>query len=189
MMKRKINKNLKIILAILFVIFIILSITVFAIKYSYKNKERDSEYVRPEVIQPMFQEKFFSKYKGEINQEEILEDLSDFVYYLVDNKQNLDNLLDDDSILNEYSKNETFLKKIGFSTADEYSKIIKKIQEIGNDELDVSYTSFEVNTIINKENSIIVNFSVKFVDEDEITFLLEIQKTSENDNVISLSLI
>lgn len=184
-MKKSINKKIKITIACLGVILIILLLIIVILNYANNNKKRTSEYVRPEVIQPMFSEKFFNQYNGDVAQNEILETLSKFVYYIVDNKAKINNL--DETTMNiEYSENEEFYKNIGIQSEEAFTNIMSIVKNIDQDKLEVSYTSFEINSLTEQNGIYKVLFAIKFSNVDEITLNLNIESSLDKSYIISI---
>jgi len=150
------------------------------------TRERDdTTYVRPDIISPMQKEKVFNSYVGQFDEEKVLESLTEFVYYIVDNKEKISNMNDED-ISNEYSNNKVKYEKIGILTLESYVEIINTIKKIEGKNVELSYTQFDVNTIERINNGIVMKFNIKFVGINEISFKLTLFNKSINDNVLRI---
>lgn len=180
------NKKVKKLIMILFVVLVILLLTQAIIKTFYNNKKRTSEYIRPDVIQPMFSEKFFNMYKGEGSEKDILGTLSKFVYFIVDNKDKIDNL-NEDSIKQEFLKDKEYYNSIGIQSEENFKNIMTKVKNIKSNSLNVSYTSFEIDTLTKMDGKYLIDFSIKFENVDEIKFKIEIEPTYNKDYLINVN--
>lgn len=180
MRKDIIQKNIKKFMIFLIILLVIIMIVIGILKLIYRNKEREGDYVRLETITPMFSENFFRKYNGEVSKEDILNSITDFIYYIMDNKQELTKL-NQEELIQKYHENEEYFKTIGFASVEDFVTIIGVIQRIDIDELDFSYASFEVNTIENLKDKTLVNLSLKFVNANEITLKLQVEKKSQEE--------
>lgn len=178
--------DIKKVIIFLIILLIIIMMIIGVMKLINSNREREAIYVRPEVINPMFSENLFKKYTGEISKDEILNRITDFIYYIVDNKQEL-TTLNVEELTQKYKQDEKYFKTIGFSTLEDFLKTIAAIQKINNDELKFSYASFEIDTIENFNNKLFVNLSLKFVDVNEILLKLEIEKKFQEEGIIHIS--
>lgn len=185
-MKDNIRKNIKKIIIFLIIALIIIIAIIGILRLIYRNKEREAIYVRPETISPMFSEKLFKRYIGKVPEDEILRNITDFIYYIIDNKQELEKL-NEEQLTKKYNQDEKYFKTIGFSSLDDFLKIVSIIQKIDNEELKFSYASFEIDTIENLTNKLFVNLSLKFVDTKEILLKLEIEKDVQEDGIIHIS--
>lgn len=186
MRKEKLEKKIKHIIIFLIILLLVIMLIIGVLRLINRNKERDGIYVRPEVINPMFSDRFFKEYNGEVNKEEVLNRLTDFIYYIIDNKQEIDSL-DSQKLLNQYNQNEEKFKLMGFKTKEEYLEIMSIIQNINSNELEFSYASFETNTIKKMNDKVVVKISLKFVDVDEIMLNLEIDKAYQSEDIIHIS--
>lgn len=180
MRKDNIKKIFKKIMIFLIILLIIITMIIGVLKLIYRNKEREGDYVRLETITPMFSENFFRKYNGEVSKEDILNGITDFIYYIMDNKKELTKL-NQEELIQKYDENEKYLKTIGFASVEDFVRIIAVVQKIDNDDLDFSYASFEVNTIENLKDRFCINLSLKFVDVSEIVLKLEVEKKLQEE--------
>lgn len=180
MKKDNIRKNIKKIMIFLIILVVIIMMIIGVLKLIYRNKEREAVYVRPDTINPMFSENFFKKYKGDVSKEDILNRLTDFIYYIIDNKQELTKM-NEQELSQKYNKDEKYLKTIGFASLEDFLRIIAIIQRIDSDELNFSYASFEINTIENLKDKFCVNLSLKFVDTNEIVLKLQVEKKAQEE--------
>ena len=110
-----------------------------------------------------------------------MEKITDFVYYIIDNKQQI-SLISEEQVEKEYNKQKEELNNIGITSIDDYSLLIKELQTIDNDELELAYAFIDENTIKNDNNSVSAEFIVKFVSIDELKFEINI-----NDNDIPVT--
>ena len=137
------------------------------------TRERDTAYERPDIISPMQKEKLFNEY-SQINEKSVLESLTKFVYYITDNKAQISNM-SDEKIEEEYNLKYNDFKQMGITNKTYYNYIINILKNINKDELELSYTQFDVSTIEKIENGITIKFNIKYVDVDEIGLNLVIK--------------
>ncbi len=186
MVKRDIQKKFKYTIMILIILICIIMLIIGALRLINRNREREGEYIRPETVNPMFSENLFKKYTGENSKEDILGSLTDFIYYIIDNKQEINNLKVDE-LAKRYKQNENKFKLMGISTEEDFLKIMDTVQNIDSNELKFSYASFEIDTIERLNEKVVIDFALKFVDTDEIIFKLEIENSYYTDGIIHIS--
>lgn len=197
-MKKKKEKNNRIILLILILcllfVLMILAITI-VIKpkkqpqqSETKDRERiETTYVRPETISLIAEDAFFKAYEGRQSRETIMEKITDFVYYIVDNKQTIDTL-SQDQIHKEYEEESDELNNIGIISEEDYTEIINTIQTTGDGELEYVYAIINEDTIKNEEKFISAELDVKFVEKEELKFMINISEEDE-DNPVTFKVI
>ena len=119
-MKRKQKKDINIPIIALLALLLIMLIIVTAITLILNNfkgtdtsneknnivsnsQERPKEYVRLDTVYPMEFDKFLNLYSGNVPKEYILEKITNFVYYFMDNTDSIDNVTDNN--ISEFYKN------------------------------------------------------------------------------------
>ena len=146
------------------------------------TKERDTDYERPDIISPMQKERLFKEYKGQIKENDVLESLTKFVYYITDNKQKISNMTEEE-IEKDYMNNSTKYRKMGILTSQYYKYIANLLKDIEKEKLELSYTQFDTNTIEKIENGIIMKFNIKYVGIDEIGLKLILYTNNNNQSI------
>lgn len=198
MKKKKSNSNFKylnLIVICIIVLVVILSILLNMLKNktfggqanktnqtSSNLRERDTDYERPDTISPMFKERLFKEYEGKINEDEILNSLTEFVYYITDNKKEISQMSEED-IQDKYNANKDRFEKMGILTLDYYKYIINIMKSIEKNELELSYTQFDVNSIEKIDSGIILKFNIKYVETNEISLKLIIHIPSGRNTI------
>lgn len=147
-----------------------------------EKQERPNEYVRLSTVHSIDEERFFNKYDGNVSKSNIIDKITKFIYYFIDNKTILD--VSEDEIKEKYEESKSSLNGLGITTLQDYEKIIKHINNSTNTELELSYTEFIVDSIKSTEESTIVDFNIKFVDLEILKCQIEIVNNTENQLII-----
>ena len=183
-MKNKLTKkNRTILLVLILLLLFLLMLLAITLVLKPKNNTTESEvkdreriytpYVRPETISLISEDSFFDAYNGNVSRDLIMEKITGFVYYIIDNKQQMD-LISEKQVEKEYNNREEELNNIGITSIDDYNSLIKELQEIDNDELELAYAIIDEDTIKNDDNNVTAEFMVKFVSIDELKFEINI---------------
>ena len=191
-MKNKLTKkNRNILLLLILLLLFILMLLAITLVLKPKNNTTEPEvkdreriytpYVRPETISLISEDSFFDAYDGTVSRDLIMEKITGFVYYIIDNKQQI-GLISEEQVEKEYNKREEELNNIGITSIDDYNSIIKELKKIDNDELEFSYAIIDENTMKKDNNNVSAEFIVKFVSIDELKFEINI-----NDNDIPVT--
>ena len=191
-MKNKLTKkNRNILLLLILLLLFILMLLAITLVLKPKNNTTEPEvkdreriytpYVRPETISLISEDSFFDAYDGNVSRDLIMEKITGFVYYIIDNKQQI-GLISEEQVEKEYNKREEELNNIGITSIDDYNSIIKELKKIDNDELEFSYAIIDENTMKKDNNNVSAEFIVKFVSIDELKFEINI-----NDNDIPVT--
>ena len=191
-MKNKLTKkNRNILLLLILLLLFILMLLAITLVLKPKNNTTEPEvkdreriytpYVRPETISLISEDSFFDAYDGTVSRDLIMEKITGFVYYIIDNKQQIC-LISEKQVEKEYNKREEELNNIGITSIDDYNSIIKELKKIDNDELEFSYAIIDENTMKKDNNNVSAEFIVKFVSIDELKFEINI-----NDNDIPVT--
>lgn len=182
---KKKRKNIQLITLFLIVLLIIFAIILFIIIKQNKKtpQERTSAYVRAETIYPISISKFSEEYVGEINEEYIMEKITDFIYYIMDNKEYLDKI-NSQNINEEYEKNEIDLNELGIENLEQFNEFISKVQTIKKQELKYSYSEFKMDTLKISSSKTQIDLDIKFVEEEPITFKLEINNYYDKNEIL-----
>lgn len=136
------------------------------------DKERDSEYVRPDVINPMQKESFFQKYNGNVPEGDVLEKITGLVYYFTDNKQSL-NIMNEEELSSEYEKNTQNINNIGILNVSDFIEITKLYQTLNNN-LELSYVYFDLDTLEVVDDVTKIELEIKYVGMDEIRIKMDL---------------
>lgn len=147
-----------------------------------EKQERPNEYVRLSTVHSIDEERFFNKYDGNVSKSNIIDKITKFIYYFIDNKTILN--ISEDEIKEKYEESKSSLNGLGITTLQDYEKIIKHINNSTNTELELSYTEFIVDSIKSTEESTIVDFNIKFVDLEILKCQIEIVNNTENQLII-----
>lgn len=191
-MKNK--KKLKRIILILFILILILVIaTVIAVLALNNDEEVEEETVigssgsniNSEKVIPISAEDFFQNYNGNVDEDDVYTAITKVAYYIIDNKQEIDNL-DDEDIEEKYLENEEYFKSIGLIEEENFENIIKLAKTIDSDELSFSYTAFDIDTITNLDDGVSVDVIIKYTGIDKITVNLILAMDSETENAIEI---
>lgn len=148
-----------------------------------KNKERDTEYVRLELIYPMKVSEFSKEYGGNASDEYILKKITEFIYYIIDNKLDIDNL-NENQIVEKYEADEENLKNIGIENAEDFKDIILEIQKLNKGSAEYSYSEFQINTIKRTKGKTSIDLEVKFTNSKPIYFNIAINNDIDESNQI-----
>lgn len=183
-MKNKIKKQRKnIILLILILLLTLIAILIgITIRKDKKpmQQERTAPYVRPEIKYPINFSEFSEQYSGNFSKDYIIEKITNFIYYIIDNKKEINNLTTDD-IEKKYTENQVYLKDLGIENAEDYKNIILQIQKLNSDDLSCSYYEFDFESIDITSETTKVNVKIKFLGIDETIFNIEIKNKYEKD--------
>ncbi len=136
------------------------------------DKERDSEYVRPDVINPMQKESFFQKYNGNVPEGDVLEKITGLVYYFTDNKQTID-IMNEEELTKEYENNTQKINDIGILDVSDFIKITKLYQTLNNN-LELSYVYFDLDTLEVVDDVTKVELEIKYAGMDEIKIKMDL---------------
>lgn len=187
----KIFHIVTVLIIILFILLITLGIFIQMFSKNEKNKktneviERDAEYVRPEKIHLMDQEKFFKNYSGIVKEEKVIDIITNYIYYLIDNKKDIENIEDSNK---EYINNKQKLENMGIISNYEYGKIVNIIKNMNPEKLELSYAEFDMGTLNESLNNISIDLRIKFVDIDNVMRVkMDISKSNNTDNLITFS--
>ena len=186
-------KNKKKLKKIILILFILIAILILAIILIINNNDETEENaselsisnINSEKVIPISSESFFQNYYGNVSEDDVYMTLTNIAYYIIDNKQEINEWLDDD-IENAYLINEQYFKTIGLVEKENFYNIINLAKGIDSDELSLSYTAFEIDTISYLSNSISVDVTIKYVDVEEISLLLILDNEEESENPIEI---
>lgn len=182
-MKDKKGKKIIILILILSLISFVILLYINIKMDKEKNKERDSEYVRLEVVYPMKISEFSKEYGGNVSDEYILEKITEFIYYIVDNKLEIDNL-NENQIAEKYEANQENLNNMGIESAEDYKDIIVEIQKLNKGSTEYSYSEFQIDTIKRANGKTTIDLEVKFTNSKPIYFNIAINNDIDQDNKI-----
>lgn len=203
-MKRKQKKDINIPIIALLALLLIMLIIVTAITLILNNfkgtdtsneknnivsnsQERPKEYVRLDTVYPMEFDKFLNLYSGNVPKEYILEKITNFVYYFMDNKDSIDNVTDN-NISEFYNNNKQTLNNIGITTQEDFQKIVQAVKEINTKSLELSYAQIKTDTLINSNGVITAEFELKYTYYDPINLEIKINNNyEEGKNLVSFS--
>lgn len=203
-MKRKQKKDINIPIIALLALLLIMLIIVTAITLILNNfkgtdtsneknnivsnsQERPKEYVRLDTVYPMEFDKFLNLYSGNVPKEYILEKITNFVYYFMDNKDSIDNVTDN-NISEFYNNNKQTLNNIGITTQEDFQKIVQAVKEINTKSLELSYAQIKTDTLINSNGVTTAEFELKYTYYDSINLEIKINNNyEEGKNLVSFS--
>lgn len=203
-MKRKQKKDINIPIIALLALLLIMLIIVTAITLILNNfkgtdtsneknnivsnsQERPKEYVRLDTVYPMEFDKFLNLYSGNVPKEYILEKITNFVYYFMDNKDIIDNVTDN-NISEFYNNNKQTLNNIGITTQEDFQKIVQAVKEINTKSLELSYAQIKTDTLINSNGVTTAEFELKYTYYDPINLEIKINNNyEEGKNLVSFS--
>lgn len=183
------KKNYRRIIIICGILILILILAIIIIKIVMLNQENELELsvtnTETEKIIPMSAEGFFQNYNGDVLEDDVYLAITKLANYIKDNKQEIDSWTTDD-IDNVYSQNEEEFNSMGIINSTEFTNIIEEVKKIEEDELTLSYTAFNTNTISYISNSIEVEISIKYTNVDSIDLLLLLSNDSSSENPIQI---
>lgn len=190
--RSKIHNIIIVLIVMIFILLITLGIFIQIFSKNENNKktteviERSAEYVRPEKIHLMDQEKFFNSYSGVVKEEKIITFITNYIYYLIDNKNNIENVEDINKV---YINNKQKFENMGIISNNEYEKIVNTIKNMNTTKLELSYAEFDMETLIESSNNISIDLRIKFVDIDNVLKVkMDISKSDNTKNVIAFSI-
>ncbi len=183
MKTKELRKRILIIISIILIINLILFVVLLVVNSKTSKevfRERDTDYVRPELISLIDEDDFFEDYGGSVSKEYILTRISNLIYYISDNKEKIDNW-NEQEIAKEYNENTNDLKSIGFENVEHFSKVINKVKSIGRGTADFSYAEFDIENEKRTENSTIYELTVKFASLDPLKIKTIISNTRNSE--------
>ncbi len=189
--RSKIHNIIIVLIVMIFILLITLGILIQMFSKNENNKttevvKRNEEYVRQEKIHLMDQEKFFNSYSGVVKEEKIITFITNYIYYLIDNKNNIENVEDINKV---YINNKQKFENMGIISNNEYEKIVNTIKNMNTTKLELSYAEFDMETLIESSNNISINLRIKFVDIDNVLKVkMDISKSDNTKNVIAFSI-
>lgn len=197
---KKINIHMLVLLVFLLVILIIVtSITLITGNFKSINseqttniaanetQERPKEYVRLDTVYPMEIEKFLNIYSGNVPKEYILEKITNFIYYFMDNKDTIDNITDN-NISEFYNTNKDTLNNIGIESEEDFKPIVNAIKTMNTKNLEFSYAQIKTDTLINSGDTTTAEFELKYTYYDPIMLEIKIENSYDaNKNLVSFS--
>ena len=189
--RSKIHNIIIVLIVMIFILLITLGILIQMFSKNENNKttevvKRNEEYVRQEKIHLMDQEKFFNSYSGVVKEEKIITFITNYIYYLIDNKNNIENLEDINKV---YINNKQKFENMGIISNNEYEKIVNTIKNMNTTKLELSYAEFDMETLIESSNNISIDLRIKFVDIDNVLKVkMDISKSDNTKNVIAFSI-
>ena len=187
--RSKIHNIIIVLIVMIFILLITLGILIQMFSKNENNKttevvKRNEEYVRQEKIHLMDQEKFFNSYSGVVKDEKIITFITNYIYYLIDNKNNIENVEDINKV---YINNKQKFENMGIISNNEYEKIVNTIKNMNTTKLELSYAEFDMETLIESSNNISIDLRIKFVDIDNV-LKMDISKSDNTKNVIAFSI-
>ena len=189
--RSKIHNIIIVLIVMIFILLITLGILIQMFSKNENNKttevvKRNEEYVRQEKIHLMDQEKFFNSYSGVVKEEKIITFITNYIYYLIDNKNNIENVEDINKV---YINNKQKFENMGIISNNEYEKIVNTIKNMNTTKLELSYAEFDMETLIESSNNISIDLRIKFVDIDNVLKVkMDISKSDNTKNVIAFSI-
>ena len=189
--RSKIHNIIIVLIVMIFILLITLGILIQMFSKNENNKttevvKRNEEYVKQEKIHLMDQEKFFNSYSGVVKEEKIITFITNYIYYLIDNKNNIENVEDINKV---YINNKQKFENMGIISNNEYEKIVNTIKNMNTTKLELSYAEFDMETLIESSNNISIDLRIKFVDIDNVLKVkMDISKSDNTKNVIAFSI-
>ena len=151
------------------------------------SQQRPEEYVRLDTVYPMEIEKFFNFYSGNVPREKVLETVTNFIYYFIDNKGDIDSITDD-NISEFYNNNKETINNAGMVTEEDFKNIVNAIKMINTKNLEFSYAQIKSNTISNVDGVTSAEFELKYTYYEPIILEIKVANTDdENERTVSFS--
>ena len=189
-MSNKSSKKLKRIILILILIILVISlITIILVVNSSKAGEESglgATNENTDRIIPMSSEGFFQRYYGTVDENDVYKTLTLLANYIIDNKEEIDTW-NDDSMYTVYSENEEEFKNMGLVYSEDFVNVMKLVQEINTEDLDLSYMAFENDTIAYASNGIQVDITFKYVNVDGLNLELMLLNDANTENPIRIN--
>ena len=189
-MSNKSSKKLKRIILILILIILVISlITIILVVNSSKAGEESglgATNENTDRIIPMSSEGFFQRYYGTVDENDVYKTLTLLANYIIDNKEEIDTW-NDDSMYTVYSENEEEFKNMGLVYSEDFVNVMKLVQEINTEDLDLSYMAFENDTIAYAFNGIQVDITFKYVNVDGLNLELMLLNDANTENPIRIN--
>lgn len=189
-MSNKSSKKLKRIILILILIILVISlITIILVVNSSKAGEESglgATNENTDRIIPMSSEGFFQRYYGTVDENDVYKTLTLLANYIIDNKEEIDTW-NDDSMYTVYSENEEEFKNMGLVYSEDFVNVMKLVQEINTEDLDLSYMAFENDTIAYALNGIQVDITFKYVNVDGLNLELMLLNDANTENPIRIN--
>lgn len=186
--KKKKNNKLKLILLCLFVIIIVLVIVNLAHKKKEPKEipdtERNTPYTRPDTVSLIGQDDFFKQYEGNVSYYTIMDKITEFVYYIIDNKLDIDEMTEEE-LMKEYETNETEFKNIGIQSSEDYKQMMLVVQKLGIGEVEFAYAEIPEETVKQGDEYTTGELVIKFVEKDELRFKIQIANDKTNQQPVT----
>lgn len=184
------KKNFKRIIIICGILILILVFAIIIISIVSNTGESDAlgtsnTNLDTDKVIPMSAEAFFQEYTGDVSEEDVYKVITKLANYIIDNKQDINNW-DTDEMYDIYSENEEEMKDMGIVDDESFVNIMKEAKEIQEDELSLSYTSFEIDTISSVSDGIEVEIIIKYAGVDALTFILSLSNDASSENPIQI---
>lgn len=190
--KKTTNMNMVILFSILALLVIIIAIALVIYNFTRgeneeqdqnKQEERKAEYVRLDTVHPMEFEKFMNEYTGDVPKEYILEIITNFIYYFMDHKQELDDIKEE-NIVQYYNDNKDTINDLGIMNENDFKNIVNTIKGFSTTELEFSYVQIKTDTIIKTGLYTIAELELKYTNMNPMNIEIRIQNTYDESNEV-----
>lgn len=203
------EKNFKRIIIICGALILILVLVLVIIIISIVSDTGESDalgttnnYLDTDKVIPMSAEEFFQEYyeyyeydvddteegyAEKVSEEDVYMAITKLAKYIIDNKEDIDGWTSNE-MYDIYSGNEEEFKSMGIVDEDSFVDIMKKVQEIEEDDLALSYTAFDIDTISKSSDKFEVEFTIKYTGVDALIFILELSTDASSENPIQIYL-